>query len=757
MLESDLYTAVDCTLAFGTRFPVFETRAVSQLESVLTLTRHSRSGTLWLTVANLDVCPLQAFGIISLTKKSTWTLRRPPMSEAKPPTIHSPALSLSIPFELLASHLGKPCSIPGGVALGFLHVGIVSDDATGRRVFSGISRFPTPLHSSAVPSSSRSAIIDSQDLVKSHPNLFTHFAHKEKLFGRKIVFVFCILLMSVTGIAQAVSSDYITFQVFVFMNALGTSGVYPLAFIIVLLDRRMKKAMRPMVMTILHKAEEHTTSRGSVVVRLLVSRQGEPGSIPGGVALGVSHARNVAGVAGVRRVFSGHSLFSPLLHSAAAISSPNFHFDRVVGVRYLNRHATAVLSRAPAGTRVAGKLPSPVLRHLFAQFAHVGQGFPSMGRSPRELTICRCCPPPSTAPQTQATIIQVMMGNKMVSDVKNDSPTKVCVWYNDDANNQGHRKGGGHHKKIMKFKFQIDVYLLKLRTTIILNCNVHTGMVCPALLHTHLTSPSSVLKTSMSRAAQISSLTSYRGCYLYCGVNASRRTAKSRYFVDFERRTTVGNVLEYEHSRLRLYREKISQPTALASSLDMFISAAILEWMKCNQDLDLRAFSLLAFHQGDSGSISGRFMWELCRTMTLVDGFSRGSPVSPALSFQHCSILTSITLIGSQDVESMVNAGVELVGKNKREMSGIVLNYFYAVGEAMVGLVALLSKDWVVLQLILSTPPILFILYYWPPRILHANATPMNKLNIFDEPLPLHLAVEEVPINPRDCSTPATL
>jgi OCT family organic cation transporter-like MFS transporter 4/5 len=38
--------------------------------------------------------------------------------------------------------------------------------------------------------------------------------------------------MSVAGIAQAVSPDYITFQVFVFISAVGTAGVYPLAFII---------------------------------------------------------------------------------------------------------------------------------------------------------------------------------------------------------------------------------------------------------------------------------------------------------------------------------------------------------------------------------------------------------------------------------------------------------------------------------------------------------------------------------------------
>ncbi|KAJ8876619.1 hypothetical protein PR048_021064 [Dryococelus australis] len=45
-------------------------------------------------------------------------------------------------FRLLASHQGKPGSIPGRVTPGFLQVGIVPNDTAGRRVFSGISRFP---------------------------------------------------------------------------------------------------------------------------------------------------------------------------------------------------------------------------------------------------------------------------------------------------------------------------------------------------------------------------------------------------------------------------------------------------------------------------------------------------------------------------------------------------------------------------------------------------------------------------------------
>lgn len=54
-----------------------------------------------------------------------------------------------------------------------------------------------------------------------------------------------------------------------------------------------------------------------------------------------------------------------------------------------------------------------------------------------------------------------------------------------------------------------------------------------------------------------------------------------------------------------------------------------------------------------------------------------------------------------------------MVGPEKREMSGIVLNYFYSVGEAIVGLIFWLCRDWRTLQLCVSVPPLLFIGYYW--------------------------------------------
>ncbi|KAJ8881007.1 hypothetical protein PR048_017480 [Dryococelus australis] len=72
--------------------------------------------------------------------------------------------------------------------------------------------------------------------------------------------------------------------------------------------------------------------------------------------------------------------------------------------------------------------------------------------------------------------------------------------------------------------------------------------------------------------------------------------------------------------------------------------------------LNSTRFWLLCEPKSNPGSIPGRVtpdfcMWESCRKMPLVGGFSRGYSVSPILSFRRCSILTSIILIGSQDLD----------------------------------------------------------------------------------------------------------
>ncbi|KAJ8869262.1 hypothetical protein PR048_030834 [Dryococelus australis] len=54
--------------------------------------------------------------------------------------------------------------------------------------------------------------------------------------------------------------------------------------------------------------------------------------------------------------------------------------------------------------------------------------------------------------------------------------------------------------------------------------------------------------------------------------------------------------------------------------------------------------------QSPAGSLPDFRMWESYQTMPLVSGFSRGSPVSSALSIRRCSTLTSIALIDSRNL-----------------------------------------------------------------------------------------------------------
>ncbi|KAH8285656.1 hypothetical protein KR054_011958 [Drosophila jambulina] len=89
--------------------------------------------------------------------------------------------------------------------------------------------------------------------------------------------------------------------------------------------------------------------------------------------------------------------------------------------------------------------------------------------------------------------------------------------------------------------------------------------------------------------------------------------------------------------------------------------------------------------------------------------------VAQALAWNYTSFLVFALLnaVGTSGVYPLAFIiGVEMVGPRKREMCSIVLNYFYAVGEALLGLAAFLP-NWRHLQLTLSLPPLLCVAYFW--------------------------------------------
>ncbi|KAJ8885053.1 hypothetical protein PR048_011249 [Dryococelus australis] len=84
----------------------------------------------------------------------------------------------------------------------------------------------------------------------------------------------------------------------------------------------------------------------------------------------------------------------------------------------------------------------------------------------------------------------------------------------------------------------------------------------------------------------------------------------------------------------------------LAAAIDAAPTSSEAEF-QCGVPAYNRVVRLLTSHPGEPVRFPGRSlpdfrMWESCRTTPLVGGFSRGSPVSPALAFRRCSILNSL-------------------------------------------------------------------------------------------------------------------
>ncbi|KAM7345221.1 organic cation transporter protein isoform 2-T5 [Cochliomyia hominivorax] len=105
-----------------------------------------------------------------------------------------------------------------------------------------------------------------------------------------------------------------------------------------------------------------------------------------------------------------------------------------------------------------------------------------------------------------------------------------------------------------------------------------------------------------------------------------------------------------------------------------------------------------------------KIIFIICIIFMAITGVGQGL----AWNYNSFIIFAFLNAVGTSGVYPLAFIiGVEMVGPKKREMSSIVLNYFYAVGEALVGLTAWLLHDWQLLQYALSIPPLFFIVYYW--------------------------------------------
>ncbi|KAJ8873393.1 hypothetical protein PR048_027029 [Dryococelus australis] len=227
---------------------------------------------------------------------------------------------------LLASHLGEPSSIPGGVAADFLHVGIVPNDDSGQRVFLVDLPFTPPLHSDAAPRSPRFSLVHFQEPAQIS-QLCPLCTAKYDLPRSKVV----LQLINSHRIRQF-SFLSLTFSrdlQCIFLNALLTLRN---GWIVTREEGLGKESAfiwdpsqhSPRVISGNHEKPksgwpDRESNPGPPECESTVSllTQGDPGSIPGRVT-GISHVVIVSDDAAGRQVFSGISRLPGHSHSGAA-------------------------------------------------------------------------------------------------------------------------------------------------------------------------------------------------------------------------------------------------------------------------------------------------------------------------------------------------------------------------------------------------------------------------------------------------------
>ncbi|KAJ8885685.1 hypothetical protein PR048_011883 [Dryococelus australis] len=114
-----------------------------------------------------------------------------------------------------------------------------------------------------------------------------------------------------------------------------------------------------------------------------------------------------------------------------------------------------------------------------------------------------------------------------------------------------------------------------------------------------------------------------------------------------------------------------NMPARAHSNGRVEVGTAVAELLECSPPTKANRV------QSPAGPPSNFCMSESFRTMPLVEGFCRGSPISPALSFRRCSILTSTpssalmtSLVRAAQVSILAHSGSSGLGSNHTRALG---------------------------------------------------------------------------------------
>ncbi|XP_060081315.1 organic cation transporter protein-like [Ylistrum balloti] len=115
---------------------------------------------------------------------------------------------------------------------------------------------------------------------------------------------------------------------------------------------------------------------------------------------------------------------------------------------------------------------------------------------------------------------------------------------------------------------------------------------------------------------------------------------------------------------------------------------------------------------GNLSDVVGRKI-TLCISLMMMFGLSFGMTWSSASFVLYAIIMTLIGAATQGIFPVGFVLGVELVGPSKRKYAGTVIEYFFSIGLMILAGVSYLVRHWYYISIICSTPPVLFVLYWW--------------------------------------------
>lgn len=185
-------------------------------------------------------------------------------------------------------------------------------------------------------------------------------------------------------------------------------------------------------------------------------------------------------------------------------------------------------------------------------------------------------------------------------------------------------------------------------------------------------------------------------------------------------------------------------PEGKAFATDIYTSTIVSEFnLTCNDAWKADLSQTIYFSGvlagslifGIVGDVVGRKLTLIITVLWMSITGTINALVSGLPSLYSCRFFTAMMTTGVFQISFVL--GLELVGPSMRVPCGIIIEYFYAMGEVLLSLISWWLKDWRMIQLVISAPVSCFV-FYWcfipeSPRWLQSQGRHQKVITVLEK------------------------